>query len=126
MAISKYVLAAHLTADECSDHRDLLAIVSRNVASAADAGHVVEPLAAEALFDGLEQGDRYVVEDADGVGQYVGFGKQRLDLLEVIAAVVVTAVGDDDHGAPLVARRAQLVDPQVDRVIQGGHAPGLG
>src|SRR5450755_3157181 len=106
-AIADHVLRADLAADDCGDLWNLAAIVGSNVASAADAGDLVEPTLAPALFKGLYQ-EWYVVEQADGIGQDIRLGEHRLHFFQRVTALVVAPVGDDDHSAPLIARRAQL------------------
>ncbi len=57
-----------------------------------------------------------MVIDADGVDLYIRLFYQACYLPKVVTAVIVTAVGDDEKGSPLVPCRAQFVYTQVDRV----------
>src|SRR5262249_30949590 len=91
--ISQDVLVAQFDADFCGNIGQVVWIVDGKGAASGELGDITQEAGAEALFFSGE----IMIVDADGVDEYIGLFHGGANLTFSVAAVIVTAVRDDEQ-----------------------------
>src|SRR5712692_2565229 len=107
--VAKQILIAQHDTDALGHAGQIVRIINAKSVPSGYFAHGVQQLRTQGLF----QGHELTVIYADGIDHYISLFYQRRNFPLGIAAVVVTSIGDDEQGFPLILGLAHLADSQV-------------